>query len=277
MIGQKSLTEHLYNLSKNKQLPRFMILVGKPGSGKKMVVGLLKDYTGFDLVEVGNGVDDIRQMISTVYENQRPTIYAIYDADFMSDVAKNSMLKICEEPANSAFVIMTLMDIENTLETIKSRASIYYMDRYKPQEILDYAKSLVPTGFDEEDFIVNVCETPGQVKGLVDLGLSGFSDFIDLVFNNVHLVSGSNAFKIGSKLNLGDDESKYPLDLFFKSFVYKCIHNIERNPEMFSYGIRTTSKYLQDLRYSSLNKTMLFDSWLLELRDGWLDYAESNS
>ncbi len=277
MIGQKSLLGHLYELSKSRELSRFIILVGKRGSGKKSVVKLLKDYTGFDLIEVGTKVDDIRQMISDAYVNQHPTIYAIYDADSMSEVAKNSMLKICEEPSNSSFIVMTLTDANNTLETIKSRATIYQMENYKPSEILEYSKELVVLDDAMRELIINVCETPGQITELVNLGLSEFTNYVDLVFSNVHKVSGSNAFKIGSKLNLGDDEKKYPLDLFFKSFMYKCLNDINTNVEMYKYGISVTSKYLQDLRYNNLNKTMLFDNWLLELRDGWLDYAESDS
>lgn len=280
MIGQQSLIKQLINLTKSKRLPRFIILSGKKGSGKRMMVRLIQSLTGFDLVEVGTKVDDIRELINKSYDSQNPTIYAIYDADNMHEIAKNSLLKVCEEPRNSSFIIMTLVDDNNTLDTIKSRATLYKMDVYKPQEILEYAKTVIePSQFDfnTRNMLVDICDTPGQVNDLVNLGLVEFMNYVDLVFNNVHMVSGSNAFKIGSSLNLGDDDTKYPLDLFFRAFIRKCLAKFTDNVEMYHYGIKTTSKYLRELRYSTLNKTMLFDNWLLELRDVWLDYAESDS
>ena len=276
MIGQTTLLNQLEILSKNKQLPRFIILSGKKGSGRHLIVKMLKIFTGFELEEVGVKVDDIRDMINRAYVNQVPTIYAVYDADDMSEIAKNAMLKICEEPTNSAFIVMTLLDDNNTLPTIRSRATIYHTEPYTPQQLVEYYVNK----FGEDDGMqgVNICETPGQINELHNLGFTEFMNYVDLVFDNVHLVSGSNAFKIGTKLNLkNDDNGKYPLDFFFKAFVIKCMDKLEDNPSMYSYGIKVTSKYLQELRYRSLNKIMLFDAWLLELRRGWLTYATSDT
>lgn len=273
MIGQQELLNKLYSLSKTKQLPRFILLTGEVGSGKHLVVNSIKDYTGFDLVEVGTKVDDIRDMINSAYSIQEPTIYAIYDADTMTEAAKNAMLKLCEEPTNSAYVIMTLTSRANTLETILSRAIEYKMNTYSNAELLDYYHQLGGTELDE--FVVSVCKTPGQIKQLVDIGVHDFYDFVDLVFNNIEKVSGSNSFKIGNSLALGNEEDKYPLDLFFKAFINMC-SKASKSTDKYYYGVLITSEYLRELRHATLNKTMLFDTWLLDIRARWMNYAEDN-
>lgn len=274
MIGQKELLNKFYELAKNKQLPRFILLTGEEGSGKHLVVNSIKDYTGFDLVEVGTKVDDIRNMINDAYSNQEPTIYAIYDADTMNEAAKNAMLKLCEEPTNSAYIIMTLTNRTNTLETILSRAIEYKMSTYTKEELLDYYHSLGKSEL--EDFVTSICKTPGQIKKLVTIGVKEFYDFVDLVFNNVEKVSGSNSFKIGNNLALNNEDNKYPLDLFFKAFINMCASQADKEINKFYYGVLITSQYLRELRYASLNKTMLFDTWLLDIRARWMEYAENN-
>lgn len=274
MVGQKELLKKLYDLAKNKQLPRFILLTGESGSGKHLVVNLLKEYTGFDLVEVGTKVDDVRDMINDAYNIQEPTIYAIYDADTMTEAAKNAILKLCEEPTNSAYIIMTLISSRNTLATIVSRAIEYKMENYAEGTLREYYRSLGK--FELEDFVVGVCKTPGQIKKLVDIGVKDFYAYITLVFDNVEKVSGSNAFKIGSKLALSNEEDKYPLDLFFKAFIYMCSNQPPTGSTKFYYGVLITSEYARQLRYATLNKQMLFDTWLLDIRARWMTYATSD-
>lgn len=277
MIGQDKLLSTLSNLIETQQLPRFLLLVGQKGGGKKTIAHHIANCTGFGILRVGIKIDDIRTMINDAYALQTPMIYIIEDADAMSETAKNSLLKVCEEPPNNAYIIMTLNDDMNTLATIKSRAQVFYLDKYTRDDLVRYYKENFNNDTVEINIIQEICETPGQVKDLARLGIVDFDNYVDLVFHNIHIVSMSNAFKIGLKLNLDKDDNKYPLNLFFRAFIIKCMDNLKENPKMYGFGIQTTSKYLQELRYVNLNKSMLFDSWLLDIRNGWSTYAESYS
>ena len=53
----------------------------------------------------------------------------------MSLNAKNSLLKLVEEPPQQAYIIMELQQIENTLDTIKSRCQEIKMDSYELKDI----------------------------------------------------------------------------------------------------------------------------------------------
>ena len=101
--------------------------------------------------------------------------------------------------------------------------------------------------------------------------MNAFVQFTRKTFENIHVVQGANAFKIAQSINLSDDESKYDLKLFWKLFIYFCYSHIERAgyPE----AIKITSQSLRQLRVNGINKQMLFDLWILDIRECWL-YAD---
>ena len=73
----------------------------------------------------------------------------------------------------------------------------------------------------------------------------------------------ANAFKIPSKVALKEDAEGYDLRLFWKAFM-KISFDVGRYN-----GIYTTSKYLQKLRVKGINRSMLMDNWILEIRELW--------
>ena len=102
-------------------------------------------------------------------------------------------------------------------------------------------------------------------------GVLDFYNYVEKVVDNIALVSGSNAFKIGDKIAFKDsDEKKYDLKLFWKSFMTICVSRIKDDPFKYSAGIRITSKYLQELRITGINKQSTFDCWLLDIRQEWM-------
>lgn len=276
MIGQKVLKERLHKIIENGNYPRFSIITGQKGSGKKLIVDYifeeLNSYSNVYKINVGTGVEDIRDMITQAYKNTMPTVYTILDADKMSLNAKNAMLKVIEEPPNNAYFIMTLEDENNTLETIKSRATIYKMKLYKPAEIKEYFMSLDDTPFtndDEINIVQNLCETPGEVDTLVKYGVLGFVDYVNTVIDNIAVTSGANSFKISEKINLKDDDSKYDLRLFWKSFRNECLRRIRENMLYYAQGVQITSRYLHNAEIKGVNKQAVFDGWILDIREVW--------
>lgn len=265
MIGQYHLQGQVEYLIENNRFPRFSIFVGPKGSGKKTFVSdIVKKIPDAVVVNVGLSVADIRAAIESSYKLVTTGVRVIFDADKMSNAAKNALLKVTEEPPNNAYFIMTLEDENNTLETIKSRATIFYMDSYTPDEIYQYAREFTNyTLHDNEwDIIKNVCDTPGDVN-LLGLYPTEFYDYVELVVDNIARVSVANAFKIPDRVALKDDAEGYDLRLFWKVFMKVCMDNKKYR------GVRITSKYLQQLRITGINKQQLIDSWILEIRELW--------
>ena len=267
MIGQHNLQSRIMSLIEKDRFPRFSILVGPKGSGRKTFVKFIRyKFRNVLFADIGIGVDSIRDIIVNAYKTTQPIIYLIADADNMSNAAKNALLKVTEEPPNNAYFIMTLEDENNTLETIRSRATIFHMDRYTSDEILEYAIDRFRNELQDQksrDIIKELCETPGDVQTLYKANILAFYEYVRLVFDNIAEVSIANSFKIPSKVALKDDADGYDLRLFWKAFMNICLHENKVD------GIYITSKYLAQLRIKGINKQMAMDNWILEIREAW--------
>ena len=281
IIGQKKLLQRIQRLIDSDRYPRFSIIVGAKGSGKKKIARLLcKEISGGLYEECGTKIDDVRELIHDAYQIHSTAVYFIPDADNMSVAAKNALLKVTEEPPNNAYFIMTLEDENNTLETIRSRGTVFHMDRYTPDEILEYCADNHFNEDDEnyekkENIIKELCETPGDVEILWNSNPLEFYDYVQLVVDNIAEVSLANAFKIPSKIALKEDAEGYDLRLFWKAFMrvlmYKSLTFDCEAEQILQYGnaVMVTSKYLQKLKVKGINRSMLMDNWVLEIRELW--------
>ena len=271
MIGQEKLLKTLEELAENNNFPQFVILSGPKGGGKKLLASHLSSKLNASFSTIGTSIADIRSMIEMAYKVSMPTLFLIPDADNMSVAAKNALLKITEEPPKQAYFIMTVTNINSMLATIRSRATIYYLDPYTVYELNVYAGEFIAEkGVPEHlDMWLSICETPGDVNTIFNMDTDAFYEYVLKVVENIGNVSTTNAFKIAEKIALKNEEDKYDLVLFWKAFAALCIKNYDEYSIKYAYGARITSKYLQELRTVGINKTSLFDAWLLDIREEW--------
>lgn len=269
MIGQKNIIQRFDKLIADNKLPRFTILCGLRGSGKKTLAKLVSKKMDITMSLVENvKADNIRDVIQSAYKVSEPTLFVIANGDSMSVTAKNALLKLVEEPPNSVYIMLLLENVENTLETIKSRGMVFNMDRYTKDELDLYQETKY--GLANKSTLA-FCPTPYYIDLIISYGVSKFMDFVNLVVDNVAEVSGSNAFKIGTNIKFKDEEDKYDLDLFWRAFNYVCMSRfIQDNDVKFMRAIAVTNKLLSKLRITGVNKSHLFDMWLLDVRKEWL-------
>lgn len=263
MIGQQKLINDIYRIIDNNTFPRFCILAGAKGSGKRLLSAYISEKLNCEhyiaLTDVK--IDTIRDIITQAYKITESTLYVIPDADGMSVAAKNSLLKITEEPPNKAYFIMTVCDINGMLDTIRSRAQIFMMEDYTPEQIAEY--KVTNYGEADIDIFKNICTTPGEVDILAKSGVAKFYDYVKLVVDNIVNVQLANAFKITSKVALKDNDEGYDLQLFWKCFIAICKEDMERYGE----AILSTSYYLSQTRIKGINKSGLMDMWIMDMRE----------
>lgn len=236
MIGQEHLKQIFI-------LHHFNLLIGPQGQGKKTFINdyIIPKYN-YNVVYLSPSIEDIRILTNSIYDIATPTLYIIADADNMNMRAKNSILKIAEEPPDNIYIIMTLSDVSLTLPTIISRATIYYMDGYTQEELKSY-----------KDIDTSLCDNINDVKLIENYDMQLFNKFINNVINKVPFLSYSSLFKV--KKHFQDFDVKF----VFKQIINDCIKlNKIQMAEI-------TSRYLSKLRINSLNKELLIDSWLIEL------------
>ena len=271
MIGQYHLRHQINTLVENNTFPRFSILVGPEGSGKKLMSKHIASRLGALHTIRGVGVDDVRDLIQEAYKVSAPIVYVVADADKMSPAAKNALLKVTEEPPKSAYIILTLTDLNNTINTIRSRGQVFYMDNYTVDNIDEYYENNYPSYSTERQIVDDLCVTPGEVNLLMEMSPVEFYEYTEKVVDNIATVSGANSFKIAQKIKFRDtDTDKYDLKLFWKAFMTICSSRLREDPHRYAEGIKITSKYLQELRITGINKASTFDCWLLDIRKEWM-------
>lgn len=279
MIGQSKLYRIFRVMLDDETLPNFVILEGKKGSGKKTflreTLGHYPDSKFYKYWVADNKVDTIRDMITDSYKVTFPTIYVITDGDNMSQAAQNALLKVTEEPPNSAKFIVTVQDRNSLLRPIQSRGVLFMMDVYTPDELLEYAQSkgTMDSRSEEYRILKNVCEVPWEVDLMLEYGIKDFYKYVQLVIDNIAGVSTANAFKIADKLALKDDDTGYNLKLFLKTF---CVVSMDKfldadisDSVLYLENMKVTGRYLAELLYTGINRQMLFDAWILAIRKVW--------
>ena len=272
MIGQKELLNRILGQIARNKFPRFSILIGEKGSGKKEIAYSISKTMNLSITFVDTKADSIREVIDNAYKIELPILYVIADADNMSSASANALLKVTEEPPKNAYFIITCENEENLLPTIRSRGVTYMLEPYTYEDKCDYLKGSF-WNLEESliEFILEVASNMGELNYLVELDMIEFQDYVNLVIDNIAEVSGSNAFKIGEKIALKDENDKYDIRIFWKAFRSICIDRMNENidPTKYATAVAITGDCLSELNIRGVNKQMLFDKWLLTIREAW--------
>lgn len=271
MVGQQHILQQIDSLIESDNLPKFIVITGKKGSGKKLVAHYIttKSHSA-EWVLPNIKIDTIRMLIHEAYKHINPIICIIPDADEMSNEAQNALLKICEEPPKNATIIMTLQDIQNVLRTIQSRAFVLPVDPYTVDDINEY----IVNNYENSDIYWQLCDTPGECDLLHKMGGNKFVEFVDKVVDHIGTTSTANSFKIIESLAVDKDVDKgYDVVLFLKAVIRRCMELAEdKDNEDFDIYLQmslVTSDTLKQLRIKGINKRMLLTTWVMNVRKLW--------
>lgn len=272
MIGQlraKKIIEK-WNL---ETAPPFIIISGGKGYGKKLLGKYIAEHLGIQQVVSDIRVDDVREVLMNAYKQTEPILYTFYDVDKMSLAAKNALLKATEEPPKKARFLLTVQDKDNLLPTLRSRAYTLTMNPYTPREILEYCDIRNYKLTDsEEQLIPEICNCPGEVDIIMRYDIDTFTQYVETVLDNIGVVNGSNAFKIGSKLSFKDDEPGWDINLFMSVLKEVCRRRLVASKDVrYAESIGITVKYQSQLAINGINKSATFDMWILQMRGIWVE------
>ena len=265
MIGQTKLLSFIRQMGDN--FPRFSIIVGGKGSGKKLLCSEISKILNITTFNSGIKADEIRDTIEISYKQKSPKIFLLLDADNMSVVAKNLLLKVLEEPPRNAYFIMTLTDVAYTLETIKSRGMIFSLDTYSPQELIEYRKLCK---FDDKyDYILGkICSSTGEVNELFAHGVSDFIDYAKILSDNVGKYPDGLIFKITTRMKSKDNPNGYNPKIFFRIVMLNFQELFRQTQDkLYLEYIKLTAKLIQDLNILAVNDLASIDNWSMSIRE----------
>jgi DNA polymerase-3 subunit delta' len=116
MIGQEKLKAHFEKLIAFDKLPRFILLVGSQGSGKRTLANWIVQESDIDYEFITDQkVDSIRSVIESALTLRDRKIFVFPNAENMNLSAQNAFLKTLEEPPNNAYIIMTVNNLLSIL------------------------------------------------------------------------------------------------------------------------------------------------------------------
>jgi len=258
MIGQTNLLKKLdsYNVD---NFPRSLLLVGEEGSGKRVVINYIRDnIIHFPLVEITSNLSE--QYINQIYLTPNPHIYLI-DLTQLTEKEQNILLKLLEEPLNGAFIALIADSKASVLPTIINRCSIFEMDNYTPDELIQF----IPEGY-EQELILSIFRTPGQILNNNISTIGALCDLCDNIINKIHLANYPNVLAIGSKINYKDDYDKFSVTLFLDTLASKLYKTYINSSDIKYFNMYmltiTERKKLLDKR---LNKGIFIQNYLNQL------------
>lgn len=271
MIGQINLLKRIDSLIERNNLSQFLIISGLKGSGKQLIAKYIAEKLGALFILGGIKVEEIRDLLTAAYNQTDKIVYYFDNSDDMSAASKNSLLKTTEEPPLNAYFIIATEDLDNVLSTLKSRGMILSIEPYTVTDIQNYIKLKNYNVIDKSlNIISEICQTPGEVDLLISYDVIKFYNFCNLVVDNIGSVTGVNAFKIANQMKFKEDKPGWDISLFLKMIQYiifeKCLEG--KFNKLLSYDLLnaiTAAKYR--LRKNSINKSMLFDEWILKTRE----------
>lgn len=268
MIGQRNLRGRLGAMIRLKKLPRFIILVGEEGSGRRTLSKWVAEELQTEFCEVDKGVEAVRGAIAESYKRDKPIVYFFPDVDMMSGAAKSALLKVTEEPPRGIYFIMSTTDAERVLPTLTSRASVYNMDSYSIGEIAEFIND--PN--EDLKLYANCCNNGREVSLVKQWGAEKFFEFVLKVVDNISEVSACNALKLEEQIAFADEEDKYDPKIFLQAFRAECMRKIMNLTDRAQRGtyvawIQITSDRLQEMQIRSINKQEVFDMWIFDIRE----------
>ena len=246
----------------NNDPPQFFIIVGDKGAGKRTYVKeyIGKRYMRYPVMEYDSGIESVRQLIDDSRTIFSPTIHLIADIQDLSIMAQNALLKVLEEPPKNHWFIATADNYNNVARTIQSRAIVYFMN-YSKEGIAAMTQKIFNKG--DLNVYSELCTTPGQLLEIKehDWNVHEWIEFGKKVVDNIADVSICNAFKISDNVAIKDDSDKIPMDWFFRIILF-----VAQSSNAHVICNRTYQAQRLLLK-KSLNKQMIFDQWLLGIRE----------
>lgn len=268
MIGQKNNLRLLELYKEEGKFPQFVVITGEEGSGRyTLAKHIIKNILDIQYILPGNSADNVREVIEEASKCAIPTAYIFLNADRMSTQAKNSLLKLTEEPPKSAYFIMTVEDKSRLLYTLQSRAVEFKMAPYSREELL---------AINSDEKYIKLARTPGQIKYLEQINIDEFRAFCEKVLDNIGLVTGVNALKMAINFKFKEEDTGYDVIAFLDALMMIIAERISGSEQYKDTRIALNklldicllcSKYKSDFKINGIRKDSLFDLWIMDVRE----------
>lgn len=258
IIGQRRVKSVFDSYAKFDRIPKFIIIQGPKGQGKKTMAYYLTSAIGVTIYRPTDlKVDDMREMIEDAQTLHEKRVYLLSEADTMTHAAQNALLKIVEEPPKNAIFVMTIEDSSSVLPTILSRASVHQLAPYTKEELA------LKT---DNKLILDVCSNFGELEKAFNFDMEGLHTLADKVVSNISAITAANAFNIVKHFEI--DDAGLLIEMMLKVYRDKLKSSKDlKNIETLFNQIKVVYQYKHQLKSKSINKTNALEMMFVEMRD----------
>ena len=264
LIGHTFILDYLISLHKRDKLPNKILLSGKKGIGKSLMVKqfmyniqkdlnsklLVKNNASSNILNIKKNndkknieIEQIREIIKFTNQssfNNRARFVVIDDAEYLNINSSNALLKSLEEPNHNVYFFLVFNSEMNILNTIKSRCL-----EFKLILNLSETKLIVDNYFNENvyddinDNLKNYYSTPKFLISLINFLKKNNLSVSDTKINE--LVKSIIDNKLYSKDSFVKEYLNYIIELFFyyhiniskisfnvKNYFYYKLSNIKK-------------------------------------------------
>lgn len=273
-IGQRKAKEFV---KQRKYLPNSMVIVGAKKSGKRTFARYVAQELGYDCIFIENKVDDIRDMIELASSLAQPTLFVVQVAG-MSIGAKNSLLKVTEEPPKNVHICMLAYTEGDVLDTLISRSWVVTLLPYSTDEVSHYLERFVKSSKDILK-MAPMFSSPGQVQFIVQShgkdGLNLYFEKVQFFYDNIFEASSSNALKMVDWFKLKDTDTREDalipelfLEIAMNYIGYQNRQGLDTEALLANYALlRLIAKCLGTVSSKGKNKLFAMNKLVKEVQE----------
>lgn len=257
MQGQEKLSTLLKSYSL-VELYHTILLLGDYGCGKHTLVKELASHYNIELIDITENIS--LDYINEIYLRAVPTMYLI-DTTLINEKKQNVLLKMLEEPSKYAYIVLIGENKSSLINTILNRCVIFEFENYSR----DFLKTFI-SDKTNEDFILKVCNTPGQIKLFNSKSLKELDELCQKIVDKISVANFYNTMTISKKFNYKDEFDKFDIRAFFNILLNKLFTLYINNNEIYYLNLyNIVNKYKSAMKDTRLNKEYLIESMLIEL------------
>lgn len=256
VVGQEKICSLITNATLD-DFPRSLMLVGPKGGGKHLICKYIADKFGLITVDLTDQLN--LETIEELYNRVEPYLYIIR-VNEISVKEENTILKFLEEPLKNSFIVLIAETDMGILQTILNRCQIWHLQNYTREYLATFIE-------DENDYILEIAQTPGQVIELCKTDFSSMIELADKIIDKIAVASITNTLTLSNKVGFKGDPDKPDIKLFVDVLLSRIATRCKMFTDTrFVSSYHLTNKLQRNLQIKNLDCRALFENYLIELQ-----------
>ena len=257
IIGQEKIC-NLVDNSTIDTFPQTLMLVGNEGSGKHLICNYIAKKFNLTILDITDTLD--QETIELIYDRVEPYIYTI-NINSISVKEENAILKFLEEPLRNSYIILLAETELGILQTIINRCQIWYLQNYKKEFLQTFITN-------DNQYVLEIAETPGQVIKLCDCKLEDMISLADKIIDKIDIAGIANTLTISKNISFKDESDKFDLKLFVNILLSRITKKYQTcSDNRYASAYLLTNELSKNLRSKNLDHRCLFEKYLIDLRN----------